>query len=217
MADQVEAEIVPLFGTEAASPTGQAVVPLAQAQAPGAQEGVEKREAGPTQAIQPVAMAATVPAVPTTQTAVTTTTAKALTEDYYDVRTCTVVMTLQFYPLGAQGQARRMLLSIQNGAGNKDDLPLLAVINEDELGGPLPPALLALWAKLEADLPRRKQRQVERAAKVVVAKPITTPTGAKKQGATTVTRNPATPPPPPTTTTPIQKEQLSMGGLFDGM
>ena len=217
MADPVEAEIVPLFGTEAAPPAGQAVVPLAQAPAPGVQEGVEKRKVGSTQALQPAAMAVAVPAVPTTQTAVTTTKAKALTEDYYDVRKCTVVLTLQFYPLDVEEQARRMLLSIQNGAGNKDDLPLLAVINEDELGGPLPPALLALWAKLEADLPRRKQRQAERAAKVAGAKPVTTPTGAKKQGATTVTRNPATPPPPPTTTTPIQKEQLIMGGLFDGI
>ena len=211
-------ELAPLFRAETAPPIGQAVAPPGTWRARGAGEGAEERENETVHGTQPAAMTA-VTTVSPKQVATTTTTTAKLTENYADLQKCTVVVTLQFYPPGGDGQARRVLLSIQNGAGNQDDLPLLAVITEDELGGPLPPALLELWRRLEADMPRRKQRHEERAAaRATVAKTIATPTSAKKHGVVaTATRNTATPPPPPTTTAPIQKEELTMGGLFDGV
>ena len=209
MADPVTAEIAPLFGTGAAPPTGQAAALPGGEQQADTQGSGENKPVGETPQASPTAVAI----VPTQQTAVTTTNAKALPEDYYTLQACTVVVTMQFYPVSQQGQPRRVLLSIQNGAGNRADLPLLAVVNEDELGGPLPPALVALWQRLEADLPRRKQRQAERDAKATVAKTITAP----KQKAAKDAQKSATPPPPPTTATPIQKGELAMGGLFDDM
>jgi hypothetical protein len=154
-----------------------------------------------------------VASIPATQVTTTTTNAKALSEDFYNLNACTVVVTLQFYPVatGEEGQQRRVLLSIQNGAGNKDELPLLAIVTQDELGGPLPQALLDLWARLEADLPLRKQRQDERVAKAAVTRSSAVITGSKKMTAA----KPASPPLPPTTTTPIEKEGLGMSGLFD--
>ena len=222
MADQrtgvpVPAEIAPLFGTETSVPVGQAPSPpVTQERESGTQTGGEGSPTGVTQqATTAVAPVSAAPVLSAEQTS--TTTAKALPEDLYNLRRCTVCVTLQFYP-GGEDRPRRILLSIQNGAGNKDDLPLLAVISEDDLGGPLPPALQALWSKLEADLPLRKQRHDERAAKQ------STQLAAASNAARFTTKKvitaakPANPLlPPPTASTPIQKkEELTMGGLFDG-
>ena len=223
MADQrtgvpVTAEIAPLFGTETSVPVGQATSPpVTQERESGMQAGGEGPQATEVtqQATTAVTVATAAPVFPADQTS-TTTTAKALQEDLYDLRRCTVCVTLQFYP-GEEGRPRRILLSIQNGASNKDDLPLLAVISEDDLGGPLPPALQALWSKLEADLPLRKQRHDERAAKqsTQLAAASNARLTPKKVITATKPANPLLP--PPTASTPIQKkEELTMGGLFDG-
>jgi len=221
MADQrtgvpVPAEIAPLFGTETSVPVGQAPSPpVTQERESGTQAGGEGSPTGVTQqATTAVAPATAAPVLPAEQTS--TTTAKALPEDLYDLRRCTVCVTLQFYP-GEEGRPRRVLLSIQNGAGNKDDLPLLAVIGENELGGPLPPAIQALWSKLEADLPPRKQRHDERAAKQSTQ--LAAASNARLTPKKVITAaKPANPLlPPPTASSPIQKkEELTMGGLFDG-
>jgi hypothetical protein len=162
----VTAEIVPLFGTETSVPVGQATSPpVTQEWESGTQAGGEGSPTGVTQqATTAIAPATAAPVLPAEQTS-TTTTAKALPEDLYDLQRCTVCVLLQFYPVGEAGRSRQVLLSIQNGTSNKEDLPLMAVLDEDKLGGPLPPALQALWSKLEADLPLRKQRHDERAAK----------------------------------------------------
>jgi hypothetical protein len=224
MADQrtgvpVPAEIAPLFGTETSVPVGQATSPpVTQERESGTQAGGKEPQATGViqQATTAIAPATAAPVLPAEQTSTTTTTAKALQEDLYNLRRCTVCVTLQFYP-GEEGRPRRVLLSIQNGAGNKDDLPLLAVIGENELGGPLPPAIQALWSKLEADLPLRKQRHDERAAKqsTQLAAASNARLTPKKVIAATKPANPLLP--PPTASTPIQKkEELTMGGLFDG-
>jgi hypothetical protein len=222
MADQrtgvpVTAEIAPLFGTETSVPVGQATSPpVTQEPESGTQAGGEGSPTGVTQqATTTVEVATAAPLLPAEQTS-TTTTAKALPEDLYDLQRCTVCVLLQFYPVGEAGRSRQVLLSIQNGTSNKEDLPLLAVISEDKLGGPLPPALQALWSKLEADLPLRKQRHDERAAQSAQQ-------AAASNAARLTTKKviaaakPANPLLPPTASTPIlKKEELTMGGLFDG-
>ena len=222
MADQrtgvpVTAEIAPLFGTETSVPAGQATSPpVTQERESGTQTGGEGSPTGVTQqATTAVAPATAAPVLPAEQTS--TTTAKALPEDLYDLQRCTVCVLLQFYPVGEAGRSRQVLLSIQNGTGNKEDLPLLAVLDEDKLGGPLPPALQALWSKLEADLPLRKQRHDERAAKqsAQLAAASNARFTPKKVIAPAKPANPLLP--PPSASTPIQKkEELTMGGLFDG-
>jgi hypothetical protein len=223
MADQrtgvpVTAEIAPLFGTETSVPGGQVTSPpVTQERESGTQAGGKGPPTGVTQqATTTVATATAAPVLPAEQISTTTTTAKALPEDLYNLRRCSVCVTLQFYP-GEEGRPRRVLLSIQNGAGNKDDLPLLTVISEDELGGPLPPALQALWSKLEADLPLRKQRHDERAAKQSTQLAAASSARLTPKKVITPAR-PANPLlPPPTAYAPIQKkEELTMGGLFDG-
>jgi hypothetical protein len=144
----------------------------------------------------------------------TTTVVKPDPEDLYDLQRCTVCLSLQFYQPQQPGQPRRVVLSIQNGATNKADLPLLAITTEEELGA-LPPALLELWARLEADLPLRKQREEERAAKAAVVKSTAVVTSSSRKAAKVTTTQPVTPPPPPTTSSPIEKEGLGMRGLFD--
>jgi hypothetical protein len=223
MADQrtgvpVTAEIAPLFGTETSVPVGQATSPpVTQEPESGTQAGGEGSPTGVTQqATTTVEVATAAPLLPAEQTS-TTTTAKALPEDLYDLQRCTVCVLLQFYPVGEAGRSRQVLLSIQNGTGNKEDLPLLAVLDEDKLGGPLPPALQALWSKLEADLPLRKQRHEERAAQS--AQQAAASNAARLTPKKVITpAKPANPLlPPPTASTPIQKkEELTMGGLFDG-
>jgi hypothetical protein len=110
-----------------------------------------------------------------------------------------------------------VLLSIQNGTSNKEDLPLMAVLDEDKLGEPLPPALRALWSKLEADLPLRKQRHDERAAKQSAQQAAASNAARSTTKKVITAAKPANPLLPPTASTPIQKkEELTMGGLFDG-
>ncbi len=223
MADQrtgvpVTAEIAPLFGTETSVPVGQATSPpVTQERESGTQAGGEGSPTGVTQqATTAVAPATAAPVLPAEQTS--TTTAKALPEDLYDLQRCTVCVLLQFYPVGEAGRSRQVLLSIQNGTGNKEDLPLLAVLDEDKLGGPLPPALQALWSKLEADLPLRKQRHDERAAKQSTQLAAASNAARLTPKKVITPAKPANPLlPPPTASTPIQKkEELTMGGLFDG-
>ncbi len=223
MADQrtgvpVTAEIAPLFGTETSVPAGQAPSPpVTQERESGTQTGGEGSPTGVTQqATTAVAPATAAPVLPAEQTS--TTTAKALPEDLYDLQRCTVCVLLQFYPVGEAGRSRQVLLSIQNGTGNKEDLPLLAVLDEDKLGGPLPPALQALWSKLEADLPLRKQRHDERAAKQSTQLAAASNAARLTPKKVITPAKPANPLlPPPTASTPIQKkEELTMGGLFDG-
>jgi hypothetical protein len=144
----------------------------------------------------------------------TTTVAKPDSEDLYDLQRCTVCLSLQFYPPQQSGQPRRVVLSIQNGATNKADLPLLAITTEEELGA-LPPALLELWTRLEADLPLRKQREEERVAKAAVVRSTAVVTSSSRKAAKVTPTQSVTPPPPPTTSTPIEKEGLVMRGLFD--
>jgi len=92
------------------------------------------------------------------------------------------------------------------------------VLDEDKLGGPLPPALQALWSKLEADLPLRKQRHDERAAKQSTQLAAASNAARLTPKKVITPAKPANPLlPPPTASTPIQKkEELTMGGLFDG-
>jgi hypothetical protein len=113
-------------------------------------------------------------------------------------------------------------LSVQNGTGNKEDLPLYHLLSsEEELGGPLPPALTTLLDALQHDLPARKQRHEERAAKRTASAGTATRTVQKtasheagKQKKTVVS-----PPPPrvPTTSNPLPKEGLVFSGLFDNL
>jgi hypothetical protein len=219
MTQQETAAMAPLFAAETPPPnspsTDQHVVsPSDEEQEVG--EESEKEDGGASNEQKLVATPTAVASIPATQVA-TTTNAKALSEDFYNLNACTVVVTLQFYPVtaGEEGQRRRVLLSIQNGAGNKDDLPLLAIVTQDELGGPLPQALLDLWARLEADLPLRKQRKDERAAQAEVSRASAVITSGKKSSSSQTATKPVSPPLPPTTTTPINKEGLGMSGLFD--
>jgi len=141
----------------------------------------------------------------------------------YDDRTCTICIVIQLRPETAAGQPREVLLSVQNGVGNKDDLPLFRLLPETELGGSFPPALEALLEQLRQDLPRRKARHEARqaAAKAVPARPANTtrpagkPVATTPKGGTPAAKASTTPPPIPTTSTPLPKGELTMGGLFD--
>ena len=147
-------------------------------------------------------------------------------EDQYTYEKCTVMLVMQLRPQQQENGSRSVLLSVQNGTGNKEDLPLYRLLaSEEELGGPLPPALAALLEALRQDLPARKLRHEQRAARKASAggatKPAQKPGGhtpakdaKKKSGAVATT---ASPPPVPTTAHPLPKEGLVFGGLFDDL
>ena len=104
---------------------------------------------------------------PTTPVSTSAQTPQAIsTEDLYDYQKCTVMIVIQLRPEREEGEPRSVLLSVQNGTANKEDLPMLRLLlSEEELGGPLPPTLVALLEALRADLPARKQRHEQRAVK----------------------------------------------------
>ena len=89
---------------------------------------------------------------------------KAPVENFYDYEQCTVVAILQFRPSPGPGLPRPILVSVQNGATNKEELPILRLYPDGDLGGPLPPALLQQLTALEVQLPERKARHDQRVA-----------------------------------------------------
>lgn len=146
-------------------------------------------------------------------------------EDLYNYQKCTVMIVIQLRPQREADGPRSVLLSVQNGTGNKEDLPMFRLLpSEEELGGPLPPALTALLEALRQDLPARQQRHAERKAKPTVTGGTTTTTqktkarDARKQtkpeGQAMTTSAPL---PVPATTEPVPKEGLVFGGLFDDL
>ena len=79
-------------------------------------------------------------------------------EDLYAYQKCTIMIVVQLRPQVEDGRPRSVLLSVQNGTTNKEDLPLYRLLSsEDELGGPFPPALVCLLEALQRELPERKQ------------------------------------------------------------
>jgi hypothetical protein len=150
-------------------------------------------------------------------------------EDLYDYRKCTIFIVVQLRPEAQAGQPRQILLSVQNGVSNKEDLPLYRLLSEEQLGGPFPPAVVALLEELQQQLPERKQRhderqeatrrqEAERESRGQAGKAAqrtaqsATRTAAKQQIAPASS---VVPPVPPTTTNPIPKQELQQGGLFD--
>lgn len=151
-------------------------------------------------------------------------------EDLYTYEKCTLMLVMQLRPQQQENGPRSVLLSVQNGAGNKEDLPLYRLLSsEEELGGPLPPAIITLLEALRQDLPARRQRHEQRAAKKtapsVATRAVQKPSGQttpkdgalQKQKKPGTTAAPTSPPPVPTTTNPTPKEGLVFGGLFDDL
>src|SRR5947209_19934712 len=152
------------------------------------------------------------------------------TEDLYAYQKCTIMIVVQLRPQVEDGRPRPVLLSVQNGTTNKEDLPLYCLLSsEDELGGPFPPALASLLEALQQELPARKQRHEQRttAKKAVTGGTATKAvqkssqasdkdTGkSKKTVSPAATRQP--PPPVSAPAIPLPKEGLMLGGLFDDL
>lgn len=139
------------------------------------------------------------------------------TEDLYDYQKCTIMIVIQLRPQREAGEPRSVLLSVQNGTANKEDLPMLRLLlSEEDLGGPLPPALVTLLETLRADLPKRQQRHEQRVVKSTATRTNT----AKTPRDTRQKIHPAVqakrkPPSVPTTTSPVPKDGLVFSGLFD--
>ena len=139
-------------------------------------------------------------------------------EERYDFERCTIVLVAQLRPVKEVGKPRMVLLSVANGVGNKEDLPIYRLLPETELGGPWPPVFEALLEELRQDLPHRRARHAARQAGAKAAPANTTrPVG---KPATTMPKRgmpaaKAPPPPLPTTSSPIPKGELTIGGLFD--
>jgi hypothetical protein len=167
------------------------------------------------------------PSVPTTNR-------QGTGEDLYDYRKCTIFIVVQLRPEVEAGQPRRVLLSVQNGVSNKEDLPLYRLLSEEQLGGPFPPALVALLEELQQQLPERKQRHDERqeakrrqeaeresrgqagkAAQRAAQSATGTKATSRQHPAPATNTASVVPPVPPTTTNPIPKQELQQGGLFD--
>jgi hypothetical protein len=169
--------------------------------------------------------------MPAAQASVQSPTPSALqAEDLYAYQKCTIMIVVQLHPQVEDGRPRSVLLSVQNGTTNKEDLPLYRLLtSEDELGGPFPPALVCLLEALQQELPTRKQRHEQRttAKKAVIGRTATkavqksSPASAKDAGKPKKTVSPAatTPSPPPVSApaTPLPKEGLMLGGLFDDL
>ena len=142
-------------------------------------------------------------------------------EDLYDYQKCTVMIVIQLRPQREAGGPRPVLLSVQNGTANKEDLPMFRLLpSEEDLGSPLPPALVALLEALQQDLPARKQRHEQRAVKPTATQTNTakTPkdTRRKIQPAPSA-KTTSAPPPVPTATNPVPKDGLVFGGIFDNL
>jgi hypothetical protein len=138
-------------------------------------------------------------------------------EDLYDYRQCTIYAVIQLRPQGEESHPREVVLSVQNGVGNTEDTPLFRLLTEAELGGPFPPALEALLAELQRQLPERKQRhdarleEQRRQEGARVAKGQTNKAVQTTATSITVTKAASTPP----MSSPIPKQELIQGGLFD--
>lgn len=145
----------------------------------------------------------------------------APTEDLYDYEKCTVVLVVQFRPAPAPGQPRPVLVSVQNGATNKQELPLLHLYADGNLGGPLPPTLLQQLGMLRAQLPERKQ-QHDRRSTVKATTPSSSgqrPGAVHKQkkvkGGASVVQS-QTIPAVPTASSPMPAgHALELGSIFD--
>jgi len=150
-------------------------------------------------------------------------------EDLYAYQKCTIMIVVQLRPQVEAGHPRPVLLSVQNGTTNKEDLPLYRLLSsEDELNGPLPPVLVSLLEELQRELPARKQRHEQRAAKKsttggtstnAVQKSSQTPAKdvgkQKRVAAVAASTKPVPPVSAPATSLP--KEGLVLGGLFDDL
>jgi hypothetical protein len=147
-------------------------------------------------------------------------------EDLYTYPKCTIMIVVQLRPQVEDGRPRPVLLSVQNGTTNTEDLPLYRLLSsEDELGGPFPPALVSLLEELQRELPARKQRHEQRVAKKSTAASASTravqkapqvsakDAGKPKKAAASI--QPTLPVSPPAT--PLPKEGLVLGGLFDDL
>ena len=166
----------------------------------------------------PSAIAASVSHVP----------APPVREDYDDYRNSTIMLVVQLRPQKEDG-SRPVLLSVQNGTANKEDLPLYRLLSsEAELGGPLPPAMTSLLEALQQDLPARKQRRDQRVSQTARKAAITSSkTGTHRPQAQLATqtkdqlseRTPAvaSTATPPIPNTPLPKEGLVLGGIFDDL
>ncbi len=185
-------------------------------------------------AVLPTATQARLPAEgvsPTAQTARTLAeqsppSSASQTEDLYAYHKCTIMIVVQLRPQMEDGHARPVLLSVQNGTANTEDLPLYRLLSsEDELGGPLPPALVSLLQELQRELPARKQRHEQRVAKPSTAGSASTRSVQKPpQASAKDARKPKKaaastqlPPPVSAPATPLPKEGLVLGGLFDDL
>jgi hypothetical protein len=165
--------------------------------------------------------------MPAAQASVQSPTPSALqAEDLYVYQKCTIMIVVQLHPQVEDGRPRSVLLSVQNGTTNKEDLPLYRLLSsEDELGGPFPPALASLLEALQRELPARKQRHEQRttAKKAVTGGAATKASQASAKDAgkpkKTVSSVATTPSPPPVSApaTPLPKEGLMLGGLFDDL
>src|SRR5712692_829917 len=58
-------------------------------------------------------------------------------EDRFDYDRSTICVVIHLRPQRTEGEPRQVLLSVQHGVGNTDELPLYQVVSEAELG-PLP-------------------------------------------------------------------------------
>jgi hypothetical protein len=181
---------------------------------------------GPTAEQKDIPVQTSKPAVQTSVPARVQTSPAPPPEDLYTYEKCTIMLVMQLRPQQQENGSRSVLLSVQNGTGNKEELPLYCLLaSEEELGGPLPPALTALLEALRQDLPARKLRHEQRAVRKASAggatRPAQKPGGhtpakdvKKKSGTATTT---ASPPPVPTAAHPLPKEGLVLGGLFDDL
>jgi hypothetical protein len=147
-------------------------------------------------------------------------------EDLYTYQKCTIMIVVQLRPQVEDGCARPVLLSVQNGTANTEDLPLYRLLSsEDELGGPFPPALVSLLEELQRELPTRKQRHKQRVTKQSTAASASTravqkppPALAKDAGKLKkAVASIQSTPPVSAPATPLPKEGLVLGGLFDNL
>ncbi len=194
----------------------------------------EATTGGQTPAATIVQTAPSVPAGSPPSPSVPATSRQTSTEDLYDYRKCTIFIVVQLRPEAQAGQRRQVLLSVQNGVSNKEDLPLYRLLSEEQLGGSFPPALVALLEELQQQLPERKQRHDERqeatrrqeaeresrgqagkAAQRTAQSATGTKATSRQHPAPATSTASVVPPVPPTTTNPIPKQELQQGGLFD--
>lgn len=199
---------------EAASTSAQPQSPFLDEIATEGTTGGQTPQAGPS-----------VPAGSPSSSSTPTTNGQGSAEDLYDYRKCTIFIVVQLRPETEAGQPRQVLLSVQNGVSNKEDLPLYRLLSEEQLGGPFPPALTALLEELQQQLPQRKQRHDERqeakrasrgqagkATHKAAQSAMGSRAAAKQQPAPAVS---VVPPVPPATSNPIPRQELQQGGLFD--